>query len=163
MTLHPITLISEVSTMCNSPISYLSSSPKHERQLWFLYLRETVNETGRNDGIAQGHAATEAEQNLNPSWGSKARLPPRTPLWLWLPYDFFIKTGHIKTCQQRNIELELYLHSLGIWKCRGKEVWHTRKAGFRLCPWIRRLEVSPSVWPWVSGPTLCTSAASLCT
>ena len=54
------------------------------------------------------------QQKLSKIWGSKARLPPRTPLWLWLPYDFFIKTGHIKTCQQRNIELELYLHSLGI-------------------------------------------------
>lgn len=47
----------------------------------------------------------EAEQKLNPSCVSKTRFPPRMPLWLWLLYYFFIKTGQIKTCQQQDVEL----------------------------------------------------------
>ena len=56
----------------------------------------------------------EAEEKPNPSCVSKAECPPIMPLRLWLLYYFFIKIGQIKTCQQQDAELQLYLHLLGV-------------------------------------------------
>lgn len=62
----------------------------------------------------------EAEDKPNPSCVSKAKCPPIMPLRLWLLYYFFIKIGQIKTCQQQDAELQLYLHVLAVLKCRGE-------------------------------------------